>query len=248
MRLRLPFSSFGSKVPQEQPNGAAVYATTACKRFNHPEFQVRVSNSVVPTEDLNWFLRFLEQRVADGERFRGGESLQVGWMLTMLEEGPAGYLRVMEPDMKVVPVKFTDAIDSTLMHLRHQKDMVQSFSPQVDPDFPSLRQSAVVHVNYKTASRILLTRGPVQDTDSGWWLTDLDDNAGSQDPTRLFKTSLYQLGVDRPDLVKFFAVPSGLQVAVDNTFIGVLGPDGELKQIPGSYLSELNRHRQQRSN
>jgi hypothetical protein len=76
----------------------------------------------------------------------------------------------------------------------------------------------------------------------------LDDNAGSQDPARFFKTSLYQLGVDRPDFVKFFAVPSGLQVAVDNAFIGVLGPDGELKQIPGSYLSELNRHRQQRSN
>lgn len=209
-----------------------IHATAACKQFNHPEFQIRVSNSAIPQADITWLLGFFEQRVAHGERFQSGENLQVGWMFTMLEEGPNGFLTVMEPDMKAVPVNFIDSVDSTLTHMRSQNDTVRSLSPTVEPEFPSLDQSVVVHLNYKTATRVLLSRGPVQGTDSGWWLTDLDDEAGSQDPSRFFKTSLYQLGVDRPDLVKFFAVPPELQVVIDG-LIGVLGPMGELKQRQG---------------
>lgn len=248
MSPRPIFSIFGRKPPLEQLRDSSVHATSNCKRYDHPEFQVRVSNSAVPAEDVSWLLQFFEQRVAQGEKFRSGESVQVGWMLTMLEDGPAGFLRVLEPDMKVVPLKFVDSVDRTLMHLRNQKDVVQSLSPSTEPDFPSLRQSVVVHVNHKTASRILLTRnGAADEADAGWWLSDLDDQAGLQDPTRFLKTSLYQLGVDRPDLVKFFALPAGLQVVVDGVRIGVLGADGEVQQIPGSYLSELNKLRQQRA-
>jgi len=248
MSLRSVFSTFGRKPSSEQPKTWLVHTTSECKLHNHSEFQLRVSNSAIPAEDISWFLRFFEQRVSQGERFRSGESLQVGWMFTMLEDGPGGFLRVLEPDMKVVPVKFVDSVDGTLMHLRNQRDVVGSLLPPVEPDFPSLRQSAVVHVNYKDASRVLLTRSAAVDgTDSGWWLSDLDEQAGSQDPTRFVRTSLYQLGVDRPDLVKFFALPAGLQVVVDGARIGVLGADGELQQIPGSYLSELNKLRQQRA-
>lgn len=248
MSLRSVFSTFGRKPPSEQSRASSVHATSHCKLYNHPEFQIRVSNGAVPAEDISLLLQFFEQRVAQGEKFRSGESLQVGWMFTMLEDGPAGFLRVLEPDMKVVPVKFVDSVDGTLMHLRNQQDVVRSLSPSAEPDFPSLRQSVVVHVNHKTASRILLTRsGAADGADSGWWLSDLDDQAGSQDPTRFVKTSLYQLGVDRPDLVKFFAVPAGLQVVVDGARIGVLGAGGEVQQVPGSYLSELNEFRQRSS-
>lgn len=248
MSLRSVFSTFGRKPPSERPGTSSIHATANCKLYDHPEFQVRVSNSAVPAEDVAWLLGFFEQRVAQGEKFRSGESLQVGWMFTMLEDGPGGFLRVLEPDMKVVPVKFVDSVDGTLMHLRNQQDVVRSLSPSMDPDFPSLRQSAVVHVNCKEARRILLTRNKAADgADSGWWLSDLDDQAGSQDPTRFVKTSLYQLGVDRPDVVKFFAVPAGLQVVMDGARIGVLGAGGELQQIQGSYLSELNKLRQQRT-
>lgn len=248
MSLRSFFSTFGRKIPSEQPKTSLVHATTNCKLYKHPEFQIRVSNIAVPAEDISSLLRFFEQRVAQGEKFRSGESLQVGWMFTMLEDGPEGFLRVLEPDMKVVPVKFVDSVDGTLMHLRNQQDVVRSLSPPVEPDFPSLQQSAVVHVNYKEASRVLLTRGAaVDETDSGWWLSDLDDQVGSHDPSRFVKTSLYQLGIDRPDLVKFFAVPAELQVVVDGARIGVLGVGGEVPQIPGSYLSELNKIRQQRA-
>ncbi|CAJ0783406.1 hypothetical protein LMG19083_01037 [Ralstonia psammae] len=217
-------------------------STTGCRRFGHPEFEVRFSSRTV-SQDVDWLLRYLENRVSGGSKFQHGETIQVGWMVAMLEDSTEGKLRVKEPDMKVVPVQFIDSVTHTLLHLRTQKDVVESLVPPVDPDFPSLVHSVVVHANYKAARRVLLTRGAVEGADSGWWLTDLDDTEGAQDPTRFSRTSLYQLGVDRPDLIKFFAVPAGLQVAIDDTYIGVIGAEGELKQAPGTYLSELNRIR-----
>lgn len=252
MSLRSLWSSAFARKPAVQAPGQgqalpAVHRTTACSRRGHPEFQLRVSRPAVPVEDIAWLLQFLGQRVAQGVRFRSGESLQIGWMLTMLqEEGPGRVLRVLEPDMQAVPVHFVDAVDATLVHLRSQQDTVRSVSsPQGwEPDFPSLRQSVVVHQDYREAHRVLLTRSaPADAMDSGWWLTDLEDEAGAQEPARFAKTSLYQLGVDRPDLVKFFAVPAGLQVVVDGARIGVLGPEGEVPQIPGSYLDQLNAWR-----
>lgn len=245
MRFRSLFQSPSSKYAAPQSNGS-LHRTVDCKRFDHPEFQIQVSDNAIPVQDINWLLRFFEQRVADGERFRDGETLQIGWMLTMLQRGAADFLRIMEPDMKAVPIKFIDSVDCTLRHLRNQKDIVGSVTPTRQPDFPSLRQRAVVHVEYKNASRLLLTRDPAHDTDSGWSLTDLDDKNGSQDPSRFLKISLYQLGVDRPDLVKFFALSPRLQVVLDDSLIRVMGPEGEIQPVSGSYLERLNKHRVQR--
>ncbi|MFL9862243.1 hypothetical protein PQR72_42105 [Paraburkholderia madseniana] len=136
----------------------------------------RFPYNAIPAQDIGWLLLFFEQRVADGERFRGGETLQIGWMLTMLQHGAADFLRIMEPDMRAVPIKFIDSVDSTLKHLRNQKDVVGSVTPSREPDFPSLPQSAVVHVEYKNSCRLLLTRDPAHETDSGWSLTDILGN------------------------------------------------------------------------
>lgn len=219
-----------------------VRSTTQCQRFGHPEFDVRFSSRTV-SQDIAWLLGYLEECVSKGRKFQDGETLQIGWMITKVEKAGDGKLRIKEPDMKVVPIQFVESVSQTLLHLRTQQNLVQSLVPSVDPEFPSLRQSVVVHPSYKTACRILLSRGPIQDTDSGWWLSDLDDPEGVNDPARFFRISLYQLGIDRPDLIKFFAVPTDLQVAIDGPHIGVIGANGELKQTPGSYLSELNRIR-----
>ncbi|WP_157687118.1 immunity protein Imm33 domain-containing protein [Burkholderia lata] len=191
--------------------------------------------------DIGWLLQFLEQSVAGGERFRAGETLQIGWMVTMLEAAEEGALRIMEPDMRAIPIEFIDSVDSTLKHLRNQRDMAASVAPAQEPDFPSLLQSAVVHVDYKGAGSVLLTRYPARETDSGWTLTDPDDEAGSQDPSRYVKISLYQLGVNRPDLIQFLALPSGLQVVVAGSTIRVMDAGGEIQPAPGSYLDALNR-------
>jgi hypothetical protein len=167
--------------------------------------------------------------------------MQIGWMLVRIEEGRAGTLRLTEPDMKSFPINFIDSIDRTLVHLRNQNDVVRSLSPAIDPHFPWLRQSAVVHVNYKHATSVSLKRKVAEGARSGWVITDTEDSAGLRDPARFLTTSLYQLGLDRPELIKFFALPPMLEVLTDNRRTRVCGRSGALSVIPGSYLSELNR-------
>ncbi|CAE6837621.1 hypothetical protein [Paraburkholderia nemoris] len=200
-----------------------------------------MSNPAIPGVDITWLLGFIESYIASGIRLNIGETMQIGWMLVRIEQGRAGALRLTEPDMKSFPVNFIDSVDRTLLHLRNQNDVVRSLSPVIDPHFPSLRQSAVVHVNYKHATALSLKRKVAEGASSGWVITDTEDSAGSCDPARFLTTSLYQLGMDRPELIKFFALPPMLEVSINNHRTCVCGPNGALSLIPGSYLSELNR-------
>ncbi|MEM5317592.1 hypothetical protein [Paraburkholderia sp. JHI869] len=244
MNFRSLFRSASPTQTTQQPTGS-IHRTVDCKRHDHPEIQIRVSDPAVPIQDISWLLRFFERRVADGERFHAGETVQIGWMLTKLEAGADDLLCVAEPDMKAIPIRFVDSVDCTLKHLRNQKDVVESIAHIRNPDFPSLQQSAVVHSDYKSAGRLLLTRHPPHEADSGWSLTDPCDEAHAQYPSRHLRISLYQLGVDRPDLIKFLALPPGLHVRLDDRQIQVTGPEGEIQPVPGSYLEALEMRRTQ---
>lgn len=240
MTLRSLFGSLLS-LGIAQTAVAVTHTTTKCKQFGHPEFQFQVTSPAIPPVDIAWFLNCLEERVAAGERFKSGETIQVGWMLTQLQVAPNGALKILEPDMKSVPIQFVDSIDSTLKQLRSQKDTVNSFWPPQSLAFPSLQQNLVVHRNYKSTDRVLFTRFDPKELDSGWWLSDLNDENGTQDPNNFAKISLYQLVIDRHDLIKFLALPPGVQVVVDRGLISVVKEGNELPLVPGSFLSELNR-------
>lgn len=242
MAFRSLFRSPKSTQTAQRPT-TSIHRTVDCKLFEHPEFQIQVSDRAVPAQDISWLLRFFERRVADGERFHAGETVQLGWMLTKLEAAVDGLLCVTEPDMKAIPISFVDSVDNTLKHLRNQKDVVESIAPTRQPDFPSLRQSAVLHVEYKRANRLLLRRTPAHEAYSGWSLSDPRVELDSQNLSQSLRISLYQLAVDRPDLVKFLALPPGLHVLLDNLRIHVIGPEGELQPVPGSYLEALKHRR-----
>jgi hypothetical protein len=227
---------------------ATIHSTTGCRRFDHPECEIRVSSPAIPDVDIAWLLGFIESYIASGTRLHIGETIQIGWMLVRIEEGPTGALRLTEPDMKSFPVHFIDSVDRTLVHLRNQNDVVRSLALATDPHFPSLRQSAVVHVNYKHATSVSMKREVAEGLSSGWVITDTQDSAGLRDPARFLTTSLYQLGADRPELIKFFALPPMLEVTIDNGRTRVCGPNGAVSLVPGSYLSELNRRMNQGDN
>ncbi|RSZ55420.1 hypothetical protein HF313_04510 [Massilia atriviolacea] len=226
---------------RDPANTATRYVTSTCHAFGHPEFSVRVSGTHIPEVDVQWLLDYLAQAVARGERFSAGDSLQVGWMATIVQAGPGGTLCVTEPDMRSIPIAFVDAVDRTLAHLRSQGDIVASIDPAREPVFPSLRQTAVVHVDYRTSGSILLSRFEPQGARSGWWITDCEGEDDAQDPTRFTTISLYRLALDRPELVKLFALPPGLQVFVEGTRIHVIDDEGELIALPGSFLDRLQQ-------
>lgn len=223
---------------QNSTHGARHF-TSKCVRYGHPEFEINVSEEEVPRPDIDWMLSTLESMVAGGERFKAGETMQIGWMLTRLEPGERGSLRVLEPDMKSLPIVFINSVKRTIRDLRAQKDSVDSILPLDWMQFPDLRHSLVVQASYKNAKRLVLERLAPQDArDSGWWVSDLD--IPSQDPKAFARISLYQLALDRPELVKFFAFPQGVQVVLDGC-IHVLKDGAELPVKPGSFLDLLNR-------
>lgn len=218
----------------------ATYTTTQCGKFNHPEIEFSVSSKAAPEADIQHMVASLEHMVASGSRFKDGETLQLGWMVTRFARGPGGKLKLTEPDMKKVPIRFVESLDSTLKHLRSQKDSVESVMPATALNFPRLDQSVVVHVNYKKATPVALQRLEPQEQDSGWWLSDPTDSRGNSDTTRFLKISLYQLALDRPDLIQLLAFPVGTTILVDRQ-VHVAKGGAELPVRAGSYLDQLNR-------
>ncbi|MCP5326567.1 MAG: hypothetical protein H7A09_09635 [Oceanospirillaceae bacterium] len=218
---------------------ADTYYTKKCSDLSQPEFQITVTQNNIPKADIDWFLGVLERMVHSGERFKPGETMQVGWMLTKIEQGDNGTLRVLEPDMHSFPIKFVNSVDATIRHLRSQKDSVESFASGSELDFPSIRQSIVVHLNYKKAAPLVLERATSSGADSGWWLSDPSDPKSNQDPSRFTKISLYQFALDRPDLVKFMAFPSGYTIVVDK-YISVIKGKEQIFPSPGSFIDRLN--------
>lgn len=213
----------------------------ACHRHAHPELRFSVASTGVPAADVRWLLDYLERSVAAGTRYKPGETLKVGWMLLEIAAAPDGKLALSEPDMRAIPIVFTPFVDNTLTQLRAQRATVDSVLPAAAPVFPALHQTAIVHRHYKSAKRILLSRAAGKGNDSGWWLSDLDDAEGNRQPQNFLKMSLYQLAVDRPDLVKFFALPPDYQAVVDGR-VGVLHGGAALAFKPESFLALLNEH------
>jgi len=220
---------------------AAIYTTTKCKQFGQPEIQVSVSDKAIPSGDITFMLSNIEELVAKGERFKANQTMQFGWMITKFTEGTNGALRILEPDLKKIPVNFIDSFDNTLKILRNQKDAVESVNKDILPTFPSLVQSVIVHKNYKKSNQVLLERTTPKENDSGWWLSDLNDSTGNKNQNNFIKISLYQLAIDRPDLIKFFAFPPEFQIIVNSNQISVLKSGHEVPLLPDSYLSELNK-------
>jgi len=215
------------------------HQTTRCSRHGQPEFQFSVAKRI-PEQDVKWLVKTLEDWVEGGERFKDGETVQVGWMMLKLEKAGPQTLRLLEPDMKSFPIRFVDSVTATLAALRSQKDAIESIAPQPPIAFPQVGHAVFVHPKFKNAKDLLLMRGRPQGNASGWIVTDAQDERPLQ-AQGLKLTSLYQLALDRPDLVKFMAFPEGYQVlAGDGKKIVVL-LNGKAQQMrAGSFLERLN--------
>jgi hypothetical protein len=72
-------------------------------------------------------------------------------MLTRLKPGERGSLRVMETDMKSLPIVFVDTVKRAIRDLRAQKDSGNSMLPADDDLFAAMQQRVCVgHVGHVT--------------------------------------------------------------------------------------------------
>jgi len=200
--------------------------------------RINFDGSKALPEDGRALIRHLEERVTTGTSFRSGDMIQIGWTLANVRDDSDGGLRLYEPDMKEIPIRWTEGVTTTLAHLRLQKDAAASFGRE--PDFPSIRDSILIANDLvQTSTSFVLERGHPSANDSGWFLgvrgTSLDYNESSN----LRRDSLYRTALDHPQLIMYLALPAGFRVLINGRSARFFLEGKPADPAPGTLLAEL---------
>jgi hypothetical protein len=189
-------------------------STTQCHKYNHPEFTLEVGPEVIEP-DLDWLIRYLEESVAQGTRYVPGQTVQLGWtILEVRDLGDLGgnRLALFEPDMEHMPIHFVNSVTRCLVHLRVQKDVVESVLPAESLAFPSQLHAGLRCSRLRSGAGMIMSRSQ-PDTDeksvSGWFAGCDDDGHDHNDPKSLQYVSLYEMAKDCPGVIPYLALPPG---------------------------------------
>jgi hypothetical protein len=217
----------------------AVGQTTNCGKFGHPEFRLIIDKAKVPVaEDLKWLVNWLEQSVAEGERYAPEQTCQIGWMVTKVGLGEDGLLTLWEPDLRAMPVVWVESVSSTLAHLRLQKDVVESVLAASALTFPSMRQSAIICTRLGNRDHLVLERTQPKAADSGWFFGCRDKDHDHNDATELRCVSLYEAAVSyAPQIIPYLALPPGVLIALENDAPAIFHNGEALDFLKGSFLA-----------
>lgn len=215
-----------------------IAATTRCREAGHPEFQVRASQAI-PSPDLDWLVRFLEDTVKCGDKYVPQQTVQIGWMITLVRSREDQTLGLWEPDMQRVPIAWVDSVTTTLRHLRLQKDVAESLGLGERILFPTVQQSAIVARGFESGSSVIMERTEPTPSDSGWFIGSAEHGVDHNDPANLRRVSLYEVGCGRPDVVMFLALPPGTRVLLHKRSACVWLDGRTLSTQPGSFLDTL---------
>ncbi|MGW8390587.1 immunity protein Imm33 domain-containing protein [Pseudoduganella sp. HUAS MS19] len=211
------------------------YSTTQCAKYGQPEFVFSVDDGSLGEKDAQWFRATLEGMVADGEKFKAGETLLVGPVPLKLESADGGKLRVLEPDMKSIPFKFVPSVARTLRIVRRQRYAADSLGAASAMRFAPLHHPLMVTPGALKAPAIIMIRAKKQDGITGWVLTDLENKNRTKDDLEVI--SVYEAMLQRPDIMDFLALPEQFSVVVSSRTKFEIFKDGSpVEPRKGSYL------------
>lgn len=218
--------------------------THNCSRHGHPEFGLHCADEVA--FDAPWLVTWLEEQVASGVVFRPGESLQVGWSTLLVGTATDGLLTLNELDLSGVPGQFDRSVTRTLLCMRKQKSVLESFGIEPRMDFPLLQMSAIKCNRYASSKGTMLSRSsPINASDSGWFFGCLDGSHDHNLPADLMFGSLYEIACQKPAAIEFLAMPVGSLLRMDERgalLAAYLDEEKELSIRPGSYLDHKRRN------
>ena len=213
-----------------------VYVTDGCAKYQQPEIVFETGEGI-PEVDAAHFKSTLEEMVASGSRFKAGETFQVAWMILKFAEADQGRLKLMEPDLKGMPIQYVDGVNRTLRIMRAQRDTADSFGLAGQMKLTTLMDVILVPEHPASIEMVQLHRESPKGHMSGWVLLE-----AGQEPPDFRPMSMYELFLSRPDLVKFFALPPGIDVIVIPTGEVSVYQDGKpLTAEAGSFIDMLNR-------
>jgi hypothetical protein len=175
---------------------------------------------------------YFEDQIRKGTQFREDEIIQMGWMIVMLKADARGDLEIWEPKLGAVPIQWIRGASNTYRQLMVQKTVSEQID--VEPMYPSLRQSAVVSEDFLSSRGIRMFRAASQGTDSGWVFTA---ESGVQEGGRM--CSLFEIAGNRPDVIPFLALPVGVNVECSDGEIAIKFGEKQVDSNSNEFLKRL---------
>ena len=174
--------------------------------LGQPDIVVAVSVDLEGRAD--WIADYLDAAVDEGARFREGETLATGWSVTKFVSDDRGRLELHEPSFGSFPIRWVRGVDRAVRDHLLQSEACGQFD--VEPEFPTVLQTAMASAAFLSGSReFLMRREDAADNDSGWMFIAPED---SGDDLQLH--SLYAVAVAQRFVTPFLALPPGASVSV----------------------------------
>jgi hypothetical protein len=216
-----------------------IIKTTKCENFNHPEFEICYDSDLIIKPDVEWLIEFLENQVRLGEVFEDNDTIQIGWMLSLLKRNNKGIFEILEPDMQSLPIQWIKSVNTTLRHLRLQKDTAESLKLDHMIEFANIRSSAIVGKYFETSKTIVMERTVEEGNDSGWFIGSAEHDIDYNDQKNLSQISLYELGCQRPDIVMYLALPPNINIIAGENLLEVKFQGEKIFPYPQSFLDRI---------
>lgn len=216
-----------------------IIKTTKCGHFNHPEFEICYDSDLIIKPDVKWLIEFIETQVSLGKVFEDNDTIQIGWLLNLVKRNNNGIFELLEPDMQSLPIQWVKSVNTTLRHLRLQKDTAESLKLDHKIKFANIRSSAIVGEYFETSKMIILERTTEEGNDSGWFIGSAEHDIDYNDPKNLNRISLYELGCQRPDIVMYLALPPNINIIAGENFIDVKYQGKKIVPYPQSFLDRI---------
>jgi hypothetical protein len=210
-----------------------------CKNQKPMILNVRDEN--ILEGDINNLVSWLGSYIASGAVIQDGDTIQIGWMTCLVRKREDETLGLFEPDMKTMPIQWIDGVDLTITIMRLHRNVGESYDVVSDLIIPSYRESCVVGEGYLDAEILLLERSSPLGSDSGWFVGDASRNQDYRSPLTLSRTSLYEVGCQRIEVVQFLCLPVGFRILLSPTLLRTEFQGREIIPKKGSYVDLISR-------
>ncbi len=172
--------------------------------------QVHAPNAIAPAIEM--LTGFLQSRIAKGEKFESGQSIQCSWMWLKVGEDEKGETVVLAPRAGTMPMDFVPDISEALNLILIQRFVCDSFG--LDCGFCNALQAAIVVKDLARCRDVFMNRTDGEKgRSSGWFFGGSDSKLDVNVAENLELKSLWELSCQFPMAIDFFLLPQGWQVA-----------------------------------
>lgn len=155
-------------------------------------------------------LRETALRYLQGRDARSGQTVQIGWNVLRITEGPEG-LDVESLDFERM-ASFTADLRIAEQIQRAQEETLRMGG--LEPEACNLMQTALVSRSYTPRSPLAFIErcGVSENNSSGWYVGVVDDPLRIDDPDSFILRSLYELTIQDERLARWWLIPVGYRV------------------------------------